>query len=73
MMKYPVNAEAGLCMGEAATEQEAIAIANAYEYARKCKAMYQNGYTLDAVGAKFGMPSYCAYKCWTIEWSGRKM
>jgi len=72
MTKFPVNAGAGLCMGEAATEQEAVEIANAYDYARKCKAMYQNGWTLDAVGATLGMPSYCAYKCWTIEWDARQ-
>lgn len=71
-MTYPVNATTGLTMGTAATADEAIALANAYGYAEKCCAMYQNGWTLDAVGARLGMASSRTYIAWDIEWKARK-
>ena len=73
MTNYPVNATTGLTMGEAATAQEAIALANSYDYARKCLPMYQNGWTVDAVGATLGMSSSRSYIAWDIEWKARKI
>lgn len=72
MTSYPVNATTGLTMGSASTAAEALEIANAYGYAEKCSPMYQNGWTLDAVGATLGMHSNRAYVAWDIEWKARK-